>query len=457
MRRHVLYGRYGTNDSVAVRLRDDETGTEINLISPSNELEHGIGGALVDLERIGLFPSTLGLDLLVLALHVQAADTRISRTSESQDSWTREIRIVVPVTTPELWATVGPIIKRALDFLTGDRWIIEFRSKPRRLPNLAPSPGLHSSPHSLDGVSLFSGGLDSLVGAIDVLEQGGNPVLVGHVGDGPTSAAQSACLKGLIKQYGAARFKYLRLWMDLRRVEVRGSEHEKTMRGRSFLFFAAGILAATSLNKEFKLLVPENGFIALNVPLDPLRLGSHSTRTTHPFYVARWNEMLKALGIPGRIENPYWDKTKGEMIESCANKVLLEKLMPRSLSCSSPSKGRWLHKAIQQCGYCLPCLIRRAAILRGLGAGMDETVYTISDLTKRVLDSTEAEGQQVRSVQLAASRLNRRPGLAPLLIHTSGSLSDESKVRQEALVDMYRRGLAEVEQLIKDVRTEASK
>jgi hypothetical protein len=245
--------------------------------------------------------------------------------------------------------------------------------------------------------------------------------------------------------------------MDLRRVEVRGSEHEMTMRGRSFLFFATGVFAATSLNKEFTLTVPENGFIALNVPLDPLRLGAHSTRTTHPFYIARWNELLGALKIPGRIENPYWDKTKGEMIESCANRPLLKTLVPRSLSCSSPSKGRWRHGAIQQCGYCLPCLIRRAAVTRGLGEGADKTVYTISDLTERVLNSTEAEGQQVRSVQLAAGRLNRRPGLAPYLIHTSGSLSDESKNRQEALAAMYRRGLAEVGQLLVDVRTEASR
>ena len=61
--------------------------------------------------------------------------------------------------------------------------------------------------------------------------------------------------------------------------------------------------------------VPENGLIAVNVPLDPLRLGALSTRTTHPFYIARWNDALDALGITGRIENPYWDRTKGEMAE----------------------------------------------------------------------------------------------------------------------------------------------
>ena len=49
--------------------------------------------------------------------------------------------------------------------------------------------------------------------------------------------------------------------------------------------------------------------------------------------------MLIALGIGGRIDNPYWDKTKGEMVAACANRAVLSKLAPSSLSCSSPSKG----------------------------------------------------------------------------------------------------------------------
>ena len=60
----------------------------------------------------------------------------------------------------------------------------------------------------------------------------------------------------------------------------------------------------------------------------PLRLGALSTRTTHPFYMARWNELLAALGISGRIENPYWHKTKGEMVGECANGALLARLRP---------------------------------------------------------------------------------------------------------------------------------
>ena len=123
------------------------------------------------------------------------------------------------------------------------------------------------------------------------------------------------------------------------------------------------------MSKAFTLRVPENGLIALNVPLDPLRLGSNSTRTTHPYYMARWNDLLTELGIEGRVENPYWDKTKGEMAAGCLNAALLAKLAPDSLSCSSPTKGRWQGLGIEHCGYCLPCLIRRAALESAWGTG----------------------------------------------------------------------------------------
>lgn len=38
----------------------------------------------------------------------------------------------------------------------------------------------------------------------------------------------------------------------------------------------------TGMDNINELLVPENGLIALNVPLDETRVGSFSTRTTHP-------------------------------------------------------------------------------------------------------------------------------------------------------------------------------
>ena len=173
--------------------------------------------------------------------------------------------------------------------------------------------------------------------------------------------------------------KRLRVWTNIPKGFVQDVELENTTRGRSFLFFAIGVLAGTGLDEPFILRAPENGLIAINVPLDPLRLGSLSTRTMHPFYIARWNDLLRQLEIPGRVENPYWNKTKGEMMMACANPEVLRHLISSSISCSSPTKARWIKHGTEQCGFCLPCIIRRAAIEKFLGHKEDPTsqVYSL--------------------------------------------------------------------------------
>jgi hypothetical protein len=451
MRRHVIIGRFGTGDKVPIPTADGETATRLEFVQSNKRLDYGIGSAIDDLAKLRVFPTEIGLDLLVLAAHVHAADTRISRTTESQDNWTREIRLVVPVSDVVRWTGTTSLLGRLLNFLTGDRWTIGFRSRPKGFETAVQRPPQLIGPPFND-LALFSGGLDSLIGAIDSLEQGRTPLFISHAGEGTTSDAQSTLFRGLQRHFSRRSFDRLRIWMNFADGLVRNVASEKTSRGRSFLFFATGVFAGTGLDGAFNLRVPENGLIALNVPLDPLRLGALSTRTTHPFYIARWNDLLGALSISGRIENPYWDRTKGEMVASCANQPLLTLLIGDTLSCASPTKGRWLGRGIEHCGFCMPCLIRRAAIRAGLGTP-DPTTYTLSDLAAKVLDTHQAEGQQVRSFQFAIERLRRKPQLASLLIHKPGPLSDESPARLAAHAEVYRRGIGEVATLLSDVRS----
>jgi hypothetical protein len=455
MKRQLLAGRFGPDDQVDIPMAADEQRTLLQMVAGEKSLDHGIGSALTSLKKLGIFPSEIGIDLLVVAAHVHAADTRISRAEQSQDSWTREIRLVVPVSDPTRWTAATPTLTKALNFLTGDRWTVGYRARPHRFATIASDtpPTLPAPP--FDSVSLFSGGLDSLIGAIDLLHRGSTPLLVSHFGEGATSDAQGKLFSGLKKNYDKSSFERLRVGMTFDDGLVEDVGSENTTRGRSFLFFALGVFAGTGLGKNFTLRVPENGLIALNVPLDPLRLGSNSTRTTHPYYMARWNDLLSQLGINGRVENPYWDKTKGEMASACENPALLARLAPDSLSCSSPTKGRWQGLGIEHCGYCLPCLIRRAALDRAWGPGKDETTYTVSDLRAKALDTRESTGQQVRSFQYAIERLRGHPQLANLLIHKPGSLTDEV-ARLDELADVYRRGLDEVARLIDGVETRPS-
>jgi hypothetical protein len=453
MRRHVIIGRYGPDDCTQIAFGDGEFVTDLDLVSGDYQLAHGIGQALHDLWLMEVYPSEIGIDLLVLAAHVHAADTRVARASESQDGWTRELRLVVPVADPLHWTTAAPVFVRMLNFLTGDRWVLDFRERPQRFSVIARKRSVNQPLPSFDYLSLFSGGLDSLIGTIDALENGRKPLLISHAGEGATSMAQNTIFDQLKLSYQCRKLDRLRLWMQFPDGLVSDSAGENTTRGRSFLFFALGVFAGTGFEREFTLKVPENGLIAVNVPLDPLRLGALSTRTTHPFYIARWNQALMNLGVLGHIENPYWDKTKGEMVSACANSELLLRLTPLSLSCASPTKGRWQGHAIQHCGYCLPCLIRRAALFSGLNPVLDPTDYTLDELTARPLDTRGSEGKQIRSFQFAARRLRARPELASILIHKPGPLSDETPERQAALGEVYRRGLQEVETFLSGVRT----
>ena len=367
MRQHVIIGRFGPGDRVAIPTASGEVSTRLDLVSSERMLGHGIGAALSDLRKLRVFPTETGLDLVVLAAHIHAADTRISRYTELQDTWTREIRLVVPVSDPTRWIAAAPTLRRILNFLTGDRWTIGFRSRPEKFERIVPQAPADLIGTAFDGVNLFSGGLDSLIGAIDALEAGRHPLFVSHAGEGATSKSQEDCFEALRKHYAKIARARLRVWMSFPKNLIRNVGPEDSTRARSFLFFALGIFAGTGLGKIFTLRVPENGLISLNVPLDPLRLGALSTRTTHQFYIARWNQLLTVLNIPASIENPYWDKTKGEMVLGCTNPKLLRSLVPSSLSCASPTKGRWKRLPTEHCGFlstlpdtpCGPCINRR--------------------------------------------------------------------------------------------------
>ena len=277
MRRHVIIGRFGTSDRLPIPTAEGEVRTRLEFVVTRRRLEHGIGQALDDLAGLGVFPSEIGLDLLVLAAHVQAADARISRTTESQDTWTREIRLVVPVSDPARWSAATALLQRMLNFLTGNRWTLGFRPRPAGFEAAVPTrpPGL--IPPRFNNLALFSGGLDSLIGAIDSLEPGFVPLFISHAAEGATSASQDSLFKGLKRNYPRQDFDRLRIWMTFPDGLVRNVSSEKTTRGRSFLFFAAGVFAGTGLAGSFTLRVPENGLIALNSARSP-----PARRSQHP-------------------------------------------------------------------------------------------------------------------------------------------------------------------------------
>lgn len=71
---------------------------------------------------------------------------------------------------------------------------------------------------------------------------------------------------------------------------IKGTPTESTFRSRSLLFFAAGIYVANKISPQCQLIVPENGTISINIPLDSGRRSSCSTRTTHPTFTSAYRK-----------------------------------------------------------------------------------------------------------------------------------------------------------------------
>lgn len=298
------------------------------------------------------------LDMLLLASIVYALDRRVLRSS-AEDNWTRSFSFNLPVDKPSLWKNMKSTIDQCLSFLTGDEWDINFRRRTTRLMDIQ-KEGKTESLWEVGAVSLFSGGLDSLVGVIDWLEQ--NPrssiVLVGHHDPriaGPYSD-QNRVFNVLLSKYSA------RIHPLFTSVGADSGE-ETSLRSRSFLFIALGLYAAHQFSDALPLLIPENGTMALNVPLTPSRVGSCSTRTVHPYYLSLLREILSHLEVHNAIFNPLELKTKGECLSECLNQEVLKLAIPYSASCAKRGhKSSWIHRSAKQCGCCIPCIYRRAAL-----------------------------------------------------------------------------------------------
>jgi hypothetical protein len=309
----------------------------------------------------GWQPEAAGSELLRFAAGVYCADRTVLRRN-SPDAWTRDLRIDAPATDPCAWRQAA--WPATLGFLTGDRWSVQLHPASTAQPTSA--AGM-----PVDAVSLFSGGLDSLCGVIDLLER--NPamrlLLIAHHEGGKASTAQQAIYGGLTAAYGSERVVLRRMFCrpappHMAQLRVLPDNRERTTRSRSLLFLAGALAAAASCGHDIPVYMPENGWISLNVPLNRARTGSASTRTTHPHFLSLLTSACRAFGIANPLINPYRLRTKGEMLADCSNPRLLTRLAPASISCAHPETARWRRQPQGNCGYCLPCLVRRAALAR---------------------------------------------------------------------------------------------
>lgn len=389
-------------------------------------------------EQVGE-PTQAGIDFLWFSAALYVADKKTPR-RRSPDRWTRTFEVTTPVAHPDCWAMASPMLTEALSFLTGDRWTFHWRPEPSRIWNT------RSVGHALcNTVCLFSGGLDSLVGAINLLEDGarGHVLLLGHYDSPLTAIAQRHLADALAEQYGHDRVHLVQV--GVRPAETRLMQYaplpagrETTTRSRSIVFLGLGLAAASACGAKTPLYVPENGFIALNVPLVKARLGSCSTRTTHPYFLAQLRTALSAVELANPIVNLFEPLTKGETLIQCRNQLLLRRLACQTVSCAHPDVGRYERVRYGNCGYCFPCLIRRASLH---AIDLDDPLHYTHDVCTEghLVAGRGARGRDVRALFAALQNAAVTGQLTPLL---SGPLPERADLRD--LTRMYQQGLNEL-------------
>jgi hypothetical protein len=315
----------------------------------------GLHGSL---KRRGFRPDSATWDFVQFCLAVCATDLCGLRKT-SADGWTRTIELSVGLHEPLRWEPWKSELEQLLKVLTGDYWSLIFTDA-----GMSPPKG-NSVEKTQDCVSLLSGGLDSLIGGIDLVAQGRRPLFVSQLAheDSERQRNYAALLNGPDAHYQ---------WSH--GISFKGPREPST-RGRSLAFYAFAVLAASRLGiARPTIYIPENGFICINPPLVPGRVSSLSTRTTHPLLISKLQQVLDGVGVSVEFELPYRFKTKGEMLNECLDQRRLQQLASDTTSC-----GRFRTYNRKHCGRCVPCMIRRAAF-NAWTSGSDDTDYVFKSL-----------------------------------------------------------------------------
>ena len=371
-----------------------------------------------ELKKYGIVPSNAAIDFAAFAFSVVAVDKLIPR-ADSPDGWTRMIDLTIFLSEPEKWVLVKAKIEKMLRFLTGDFWTLTFQFAKE--PAVQPAYETRQREH--DCICLLSGGMDSLVGAIDLLSEKRNPLFVSQIIRGDAKRQQD-----FANRFG----KQNHCQWSIGRLRGR----EGSTRARSIAFFAFALLASFAISRSgesAEIVVPENGFISLNVPLDANRIGSLSTKTTHPVYMALLQEIWDAIGIKAKLILPYMYKTKGEVLKECSNRKLIEELIFVTNSC-----GKYQRHGLRHCGVCVPCLVRRAAFLEAGLQDITQKGYHYDDISKSHSMDLTAVALAVKQVELS--------GINKLV---KGNLSFASTGDRNSYLEVVSRGIIELKNFLK--------
>ena len=383
--------------------------------------------------------------LMLLSAIVYSIDRSVNRHKYSIDGWSREFDVDIKLPASAEFQQCKNDIVRMLSFLTGDYWNCNFIENvlveyPKFKPN--------TYYDNITQVNLFSGGLDSLICAIDYVANNpnGKLYLSSHYDSymtGPKTD-QSRVRKELLKIYGKSIVYREGVCI------TPGLSKETSCRSRSFVFIALANIIATYA--KCNVVIPENGSVSLNFPLSRSRRAACSTRTTHPIFLSQFQTLLVKLRLSTKVYNPYEFNTKGEMVMNCANRDFLIKTLPLSNSCGKRNMHQHMYddSHATHCAHCMPCMYRKAAtteikdltrygnkiqtIFLKKSNVVSDDFYAMLDFLKKDLSRDEIK----RELYIAGmAGFRDLDSYIDLVIRTRAELSDMLRNENSRLINQY--------------------
>jgi len=379
--------------------------------------------------------TSLETDLLTVASAVYCADLGIKR--GERENITRRIRLSVPVTNFASFQQVRDEIVYALYRLSHDAWDLRFTARD------GTPEGNVSWPSDPDRkVLLFSGGLDSLAGAIHYCERNECLALVSHL---TANRAVSEAQKGLVAHLRSqfpTMIEHFGIRVGAASRPQRGlpfpsdKNREDSQRTRSFLFLALAFLVARRKGCPRVVVIAENGQMAVHLPLSAGRIGAFSTQTAHPEFLHTASRLFSTLlRCDISVDNPFLYSTKAEVVARPLSAH--RNAFDIAVSCWKASR---LGTGKKHCGFCVPCVLRRLAS-EANGVNIDEYQR---DLFSQNLSSLPRDddgrkniveiGEFIRGFEAASSQAELE-SLYPELVNQH---FDRSRV-----ASMYRRFTSE--------------
>jgi 7-cyano-7-deazaguanine synthase in queuosine biosynthesis len=343
-------------------------------------------------------------DAVEIASYVWMADRLIRRGTDQMTrmgaDWRRDLRFLIPVRCRDIWASaeVASALTEALNFLSEDRFIFDFYQSDADTP-LDPFLEYGDEPPELQSeqeVILFSGGLDSVAGAVrEIIGRRRRAILVTHKNSKTLARRQDDLVEQLKRSCDPGRVFYAPIWVH----KGESEPIEFSQRTRSFLFASLGFAIANAFNRDTVHFF-ENGVTSFNLPIAEHVIGTRASRTTHPRALVSFSRLFSLLVQREiRIANDFLWKTKAEVVDvlrshDCAS------LIPQTISCANIRNWSMTTK---QCGVCSQCIERRFGIL---GAGLSQQDHSESYAIDLFTGAPE-RGEHITLVEQHISRAER--------------------------------------------------